>query len=78
VAGGWRKPHKHELHNYVSPNIRATKSRSMKLTGHVTRKVNMRNAHNILVGKSEWKRPFGRYRRRWKDKIIIDLREIGC
>jgi hypothetical protein len=50
----------------------------MKLTGHVTRKVNMRNAHNILVGKSEWKRPFGRYRRRWKDKIIIDLREIGC
>jgi hypothetical protein len=37
----------------------------------------VRNAHNILVGKPEGKRPLGRPRRRWKDNIKIDLREIG-
>jgi hypothetical protein len=36
-----------------------------------------RNAHRILVGKSEGKRPLGRTRRRWVDNIKIDLREIG-
>jgi hypothetical protein len=29
------------------------------------------------VGKSEGKRPLGRPRRRWKDGIRMDLREIG-
>jgi hypothetical protein len=29
------------------------------------------------VGKPEGKRPLGRPTRRWKDKIKIDLREIG-
>jgi hypothetical protein len=36
-----------------------------------------RNAHLILVGKPEGKRPLGRPRRRWEDDIRIDLREIG-
>jgi hypothetical protein len=36
-----------------------------------------RNAYRILVGKSEGKRPLGRPKRRWVDKIKIDLREIG-
>jgi hypothetical protein len=36
-----------------------------------------RNAHMILVGKPEGKRPLGRPRRRWVDNIKIDLREIG-
>jgi hypothetical protein len=36
----------------------------------------MRNAYNILVGKSEWKRPLGRPTRRWEDNIRMDLREI--
>jgi hypothetical protein len=36
-----------------------------------------RNAYNILVGKSEEKRPLGRRRRRWVDNIKIDLRRIG-
>jgi hypothetical protein len=36
-----------------------------------------RNAYRILVGKSEGKRPLGRPRRRWKDNITMDLREIG-
>jgi hypothetical protein len=29
------------------------------------------------VGKPEGKRPLGRPRRRWKDNIRMDLREIG-
>jgi hypothetical protein len=36
----------------------------------------MRNAYNILVGKSEGKRPLGRPGRRWEDNIRMDLREI--
>jgi hypothetical protein len=37
----------------------------------------VRNAHKILVTKSEGKRPLGRPRRRWEDNIRMDLREIG-
>jgi hypothetical protein len=36
-----------------------------------------RNVYGILVGKPEGKRPLGRPRCRWVDKIKIDLREIG-
>jgi hypothetical protein len=35
------------------------------------------NAHRILVGKPEGKRPLGRPRCRWVDNIKMDLREIG-
>jgi hypothetical protein len=35
------------------------------------------NAHRILVGNSEAKRPLGRPRHRWEDNIRMDLREIG-
>jgi hypothetical protein len=37
----------------------------------------MRSVYRILVGRPESKRPLGRPRRRWKDKIKMDLREIG-
>jgi ribosome biogenesis protein Nip4 len=37
----------------------------------------MRNAHNILVGKSEGKRPLRIPKHRWEDNIRMDLREIG-
>jgi hypothetical protein len=30
-----------------------------------------------LVGKHGGKKPLGRYRRRWKENIKTDLREIG-
>jgi len=30
------------------------------------------------VGKPEGKRPPGRARRRWKDKIKMDIQEVGC
>jgi hypothetical protein len=36
-----------------------------------------RNAHRILVGKSEGKRPLGRPRRRRIDNTKMGLREIG-
>jgi hypothetical protein len=35
----------------------------------------MWNAHRILVGKPEGKRPLGRQRRRLMDNIKIDIRE---
>jgi hypothetical protein len=35
----------------------------------------MRNVYRILVGKPEGKKPLGRPRRRWEDRL--DLREIG-
>jgi hypothetical protein len=37
----------------------------------------VRGAYNILVGRSEGKRPLGRPRRRWEDNIKMDLRIIG-
>jgi hypothetical protein len=36
-----------------------------------------RNAYRILVENVKGKRPLGRQRRRWVDKIKIDLREMG-
>ncbi|KAJ4431500.1 hypothetical protein ANN_20098 [Periplaneta americana] len=36
-----------------------------------------RNAHRVLVGRLEGKRPLGRPRRRWEDNIKMDLREVG-
>jgi hypothetical protein len=37
----------------------------------------VRGAYNILVWRSEGRRPLGRPRRRWEVKIKMDLREIG-
>jgi hypothetical protein len=37
----------------------------------------MINAYKILVIKSEGKRPLGRSRRKWKDNIKMDIKEIG-
>jgi hypothetical protein len=33
--------------------------------------------YKVLVGKPEGKKPLGRPRRRWKNGIRMDLREIG-
>ena len=35
-------------------------------------------SYNVLVGKSEGKRPFGRTRRMWEDNIKMDLQEVTC
>jgi hypothetical protein len=37
-----------------------------------------KDAHRVLVGKPEGKRPLGRTRRRWEDNIKMDLQEVGC
>jgi hypothetical protein len=39
--------------------------------------VGIRNIYNILVAKSEGKRPLGTPRRRWEGNIRTDFREIG-
>jgi hypothetical protein len=79
VTGEWRKLHNGELCNlYSSPEIiRQIKSRRMRWAGHVARMGEGRNVHRVLVGKPEGKRPLERPRRRWKDGIKMDLREIG-
>jgi hypothetical protein len=78
VEGSWLKLHNDELHIlYSSPNIvRVIKSRGMRWAGHVTRMGEGRGVYRVLVGKPEGKRPLGRPRRRWKDNIKMDLREI--
>jgi hypothetical protein len=57
VVGDWRRLHNEKIYKlYESPNIlRVIKQRRMKWEGHVTRIGQMRNAHKILVGKSEEK-----------------------
>ena len=65
-----------ELHAlYSSTNIiRSLKSIRLRLA----RMEQSRNAYRVLVGKPEGKRPLRRPRRRWKDNIKMDLREVGC
>jgi hypothetical protein len=77
--GSWRKFHNDELHSlYSSPNIvRVIKSRRLRLAGHVPRMGEGRGVYRVLVGKPEGKRPLERPRRRWKDNIKMDLREMG-
>jgi len=36
-----------------------------------------RGAYRVLVGKYETKRPLGRPRCRWEDKMKMDLQEVG-
>jgi hypothetical protein len=77
--GSWRKLHADELHSlYSSPNIvRVIKSRRTKWEGHVARMGKGRCVYRVLVWRPEGKRPLGRPRRRWKDNIKMDIREIG-
>jgi len=80
VTGERRKLHNEELSDlYCSTNIiRVIKSRRMRWAGHVARMGERRGVYRVLVGKREGKRPLGRPRRRWEDKIKMDLQEVGC
>jgi len=61
----------------ISFIVRVVKSRRMRWAGHVARMGEDRVLHRVLVGKPEGKRPLGRPRRRWEDKIKMDLQEVG-
>jgi hypothetical protein len=37
-----------------------------------------RAVYRVMVGTPEGKRPLGRPRSRWVDKIRMDLQEVGC
>jgi hypothetical protein len=79
IIGRWRKLHNDEFHNlYCSPDTtRMIKSRRIRGAGHIERIGQKRNSYRILVVKPEGKRPLERRRRRWKDKIKVDLRDTG-
>ena len=72
--------HNEELNDlYTSPNIaRVIKSRRTRWAEHVARMGEERGVYRVLVVKPERKRPLGRPRRRWVDKIRMDLHEVGC
>jgi hypothetical protein len=79
VAGGLRRLHNEELHNfYALPYIiRVVISRRMRWTERVERMGEVRNAYKILIGRFGGKRQLVRPRRRWECNIIMDFREIG-
>jgi len=59
--GDGRKLHNDGLHYfYSSPYVRVIILRRMKWAGHVKHTGEMRSAYEILMGKSEGKRPLGR------------------
>jgi hypothetical protein len=57
--------------------IKIIRSRRMRWAGHVAQMAAKRNVCMLLVGKPDGKRPLGRQRCRWIDKIKMDLLEIG-
>jgi hypothetical protein len=75
-----RKLHNEELNNmYSSPNIvRVIKTIRIRWVGNVARRRERKGVYRVLVGKLEGKRPLGRSRRRWEDKIKMLLQEVGC
>jgi hypothetical protein len=80
VTGDWRRLHNEEINDlYSSPNIvRVIKSRRMRWVGNVARIGEERAVYRVLVGEPEGKRPLGRARCRWGDKMRLDLQEVGC
>jgi hypothetical protein len=58
-------------------NNHTTRSRRVKLAGHVALLGEERNAYRILVRMPERKRPLARPRCRWVDNRKINHREIG-
>jgi hypothetical protein len=37
----------------------------------------LRNTHEVLGGKSEGKKPYGRLRHSWEGNVETDLKELG-
>jgi hypothetical protein len=79
VIGGWRKLYDEGLRGLrSSPSvIRRMTSWNMRLAVHIARMVATRNAHIILVEKTETK-SLGRLMRKCVDNVKMNLRDIGC
>ena len=75
VTGEWRKQRNEEFNDLYSASniIRVIKSPRMRWARHVARANERRVAYNVLVGKSEGRKPLGRPRRSWEDNIEMDL-----
>jgi hypothetical protein len=75
VTGKWRRPHNKELYAlYSSPQIiRLIKPKSLRRVGRVARMGASRIAYKVLVWKLEGSRTLAQPRRRWEDKIKMDL-----
>ena len=52
-------------------------SRRLRWAGHVAPVEERRRGYGVLVGKPEG-RTLGKPRRRWRDNIKVDLREVGA
>jgi hypothetical protein len=74
VTGEWRRLHNKELYTtYYSPIIiRVIKS------GHVACIGERRCTYRDFVGKPKGRRPLGRPRSRWEDRIKMYLTEEKC
>ena len=66
--GDWRRLYNEELNNLYCPSniVRVIKSRRLRLTDHVARMGQGRNALKILTGKPSGKKPLGKDRHRWE------------
>jgi hypothetical protein len=79
IGGGWRRLNDEGLQNVYFPQntIRTINSRRIRWIRHIACREEKRNEYRVLVAKPEEIRPLGRPRRRWKDNIKMDIREIG-
>jgi hypothetical protein len=75
VTRGNRKLKNEERHRCHSSRsiIRMINSRRMRLTGHIARMEERKNACWLLVGKPESKRPLRRLCRRWVESKAIPV-----
>jgi hypothetical protein len=77
-TGEWIRLHNKELYaSHSSPNIiRVIKSED-RCAGRGARMGERRSACTVLMRKPEGRTQRGRPRRRWKDNIKMDLRDVG-
>jgi hypothetical protein len=74
VIGEWRKLHNEELIDLYSQNIIWVKN---EMGGAYSTYEERRGAYRFLVGNPEGNRPLGRFRRRWKGNVKMNLQEVA-